>query len=874
MKIIKLKTNRIKNPLGFSIDKPRLSFVVTDTEAKKQTAVQIEVSLDNSFSSIIFDSGKNEEINSLSYELPIQLSARTRYYWRVHVWADNGEYAVSEPAWFETAKIDEEWAGKWIAADLHNTIQPVLFKSFTLQGPIATARAYICGLGLYEMNINESKAGDEYLTPHFNAYDKWLQYQTYDITHLVQEGSNLVEVSLANGWYKGRFGIRGGSENIYGDQFSMLCEIVVSFKDGSSIVIPSDNTWQAKKSKVVDSNIYDGELYDSTLDDTEYYRVLESDMGYERLKARLSLPVKIKEEIKPIELIETPSGEKVLDMGQNMVGWLKFSTNAPKETTIRIQHGEVLQDGSFFNENLQSAKAEFTYIADGTEAIVHPRFTFYGFRYAKIEGWLGEIDLNDFTGCVVYSDMEQIGHIETSNKYVNRLFLNALWGQKGNFVDTPTDCPQRDERLGWTGDAQVFSGTACFNMDAYAFFNKFVYDLSREQEDKNGMVPLVVPAVNFPPGTSSAWGDVATIVPWNMYVHYGDKTILEQQFESMKGWVDYIRKCDEESGGNRLWSTGIQLGDWLSLDSSEQNSLMGGTDREFIASTYYCYSAKLVSKAAEVLGYTELASEYKKLTNEITRAIQEEFFTNNGRLAINTQTAYTLALFMDLIPDGHEERIANDLRKRLELDNNHLKTGFVGTPYLNRVLSRNGSNDLAYTLLLNDDYPSWLYSVKLGATTIWERWNSILPNGEISGSRMNSLNHYAYGAVVEWMYRNVAGLNPTEDAPGFRHVILAPQPDIRLKWAKANLHSVSGQYVSEWCFDSKGNLSFSFVIPFNATATAQLPHANLEEVVINGRKLSEVDLESRQVGKETYIELHSGKWKIHYKPNKNYIESL
>ncbi|WP_141502391.1 alpha-L-rhamnosidase [Paenibacillus luteus] len=874
MQIINLKTNRIVNPLGFTFDKPRFSYVVTDTSAKKQTAAQIQVALDEEFSAVIFDSGQSTDIDSLSYEWNAELLPRTRYFWRVTVWADNGETATSEPAWFETAKLDEAWTAKWISPELDKQIHPVLFHTFNLVGDISSARAYVCGLGLYEMELNGIKAGEEYLTPLYNAYHKWLQYQTYDVTTLLQGGENKIEVSLGNGWYKGRFGFDGGAENIYGDEFVLLAEIVVSFKDGSTQVIGTDQSWSARKSKVLESNIYDGEKYDATFVDSSVYHVKETDLGYDRLMARLSLPVVVKEQIEPTQILTTPAGEMVIDLGQNMVGWLQFRTNAPAGTMIRLQYGEVLQNGNFYRDNLRTAEAEYVYTANGEEAIVRPYFTFYGFRYVKVEGWYGELDVKDFTGCVVYSDMEQTGHFETNNPQVNRLFLNALWGQKGNFLDTPTDCPQRDERMGWTGDAQVFSGTACFNMDSYAFFSKFGYDLYQEQKDRDGMVPMVVPAGIVPGGGSSAWGDAATIIPWNVYLHSGDKAILEQQFESMRSWVDYIQRTDEESGGKRLWTTGFHFGDWLALDGSNPDTPMGGTDTHLIASAYYCYSTELVAKAARVLESVKVAERYEQLATEIRAAIKDEFFTTNGRFAVDTQTGYAVALFMNLVPEEFHARIAGDLRMRMRADNHHLRTGFVGTPYLNRVLSAEGSNDIAYTLLLNNDYPSWLYAVELGATTIWERWNSILPDGSISSTGMNSLNHYAYGAVVEWMYRHVAGLNPTEEKPGFRHAVIAPQPDQRLHWAKASVNTAAGLYRSEWSIDEVGKLAFHFTIPFHATATVLLPDGVVSNVLINGIKLEESGIEGKQAGDEVSLLLASGSYEVSYLPSKPYKKTF
>ncbi|WP_190945648.1 alpha-L-rhamnosidase [Paenibacillus sp. UASWS1643] len=874
MIITRLKTNRIVNPLGFSLDKPRLSYVVEGTEAKSQLEARYQVALDQDLKVVVYDSGVREDIDSLAFELPLDLTPRTRYYWRVEVWADNGDHAVSQTAWFETAKLDEPWVGKWIVPELDKDTHPVLNKSFVLNKQIMSARAYVCGLGLYEIQINGAKAGDEYLAPHFNAYQKWLQYQTYDVTALLREGENQVSVSLGNGLFKGRFGFEGHSAELYGNEFALLSEIAVTYADGSTDVIASDLSWTALKSKVMGGNLYDGEIYDATYQLSETFPVREGELGYDRLKARLSLPVIVKEELKPIKIIHTPAGEIVLDMGQNMVGWMRFRTDAPRGTVIRLYYGELLQDGNFYRDNLRTAKAEYQYIADGTEAVVRPYFTFYGFRYVKVEGWPGELNVDDFTGCVLYSDLEQTGSFETSDPLVNRLFLNALWGQKGNFLDVPTDCPQRDERMGWTGDAQVFSGTACFNMDSYAFFSKYGYDMGKEQEERGGMVPMVVPAANVEGGGSSAWADAATIIPWNVYLHYGDKAILEQQFESMKSWVDFIIRADEESGNRRLWTVGFHFGDWLALDGSNLDSPMGGTDTDFIASAYYRYSAQLVAKAAKVLGKEELAAHYGRISDEVKSAIEDEFFSKNGRLGLDTQTAYAVALFMDLVPEAFKARVVEALRKRLKSDRNHLKTGFVGTPYLNPALSNNGSNDLAYTLLLNDDYPSWLYAVKLGATTIWERWNSVMPDGKMSSTGMNSLNHYAYGAIAEWMYRSVAGINPVEEAPGFRRALLAPQPDYRLKWVKATVETAVGTYKSEWSFNEQGKLTFRFVIPFNTSASVVLPFADLNAVTVNSQNLSEKGFSCSQDGENIRLELLCGSYTIEYMPTKSYIKQL
>lgn len=885
MKITRMKTNRIPNPLGFNLGVPRLSWVVEDTAARRQAAAQVQVAADAGFTQVLFDSGKQPDIDSLAYPLPLALQPTTRYYWRVQVWGDNGETAQSETAWFETAKMDRPWQAEWITPDWEDkAVHPLLRKGFSLPADAVSARAYVCGLGLYRLMINGQRVGDEYLTPGYNAYDRWIQYQTYDVTALLKAGPNAVGAMLGNGWYKGRFGFEGRQEPIYGDTFALLCELVITCADGSTVVIGTDPSWKAAPGPVTASGIYDGEWYDArletpgwataALDDSAWKATRPVEIGFERLEARRGLPVVIKETRKPAEVIHTPAGETVLDMGQNMVGWLRFKVAAPAGTEIFLQHGEILQDGNFFNLNLRTAPAEYHYISNGQPAETEPFFTFYGFRYVKVTGWHGELNPDDFTGCVVYSDMEQTGAIETAHPLVNRLFLNALWGQKGNFLDVPTDCPQRDERMGWTGDAQVFSGTAIFNMDTAAFFAKYGYDMSREQETRGGMVPHVIPAMKMGGGGACGWADAATIIPWNVYLFFGDKAILEQQFESMKGWVDWIRGVDEQTGGRRLWSVGFHFGDWLSLDGPDPKSPMGGTEEAYLASAYYCYSAELVAKAAAALGKTAEAAAYQQLAGEVRAAIQAEYFTPTGRIAIDTQTAMVIALFMDLVPAKDRPRLEKALRDKMRKDHYHLKTGFLGTPYLCRVLSAHGSNDLAYKLLLHEDYPSWLYAVKLGATTIWERWNSLLPDGVISDLTMNSFNHYAYGSIVEWIYRNAAGINPVEDQPGFRRASLAPQLDPRLKWIKAAYNSAAGRYESEWAIHEDGSLSFHFRVPFNATAGLRLPDAPLGAVTVNGGPLAASGLSAQQDGADILVELPAGAWDFAYQPTRDYLPRL
>ena len=825
MRIFEMKANRVTEPIGFALTPLRLTWKADETEGKKQAAAQVVIGTCPCLTSPEYDSGKREDIDSLSFVPEITLKPRTRYYWKVTVWADNGDVAEGR-SFFETGKMDEGWTGKWITSDACENMY--IMKDVSIKKPVKSARLYATALGVYELYISGEKIGDEYLTPYYNDYSSWLQTTAFDVTSALKPGSNTVKFMLGGGWAISRFGL-GSNGNLYGDHEAILAEIHVEYEDGATEVIGTDETWYATESQIRASSIYDGEIWDAAYDVSEKLPVkIDETLDYSRIEDRMSLPLRVTERIRPVKLIVTPKDEKVIDLGQEITGWLEFRCAAPKGTVVKLSFSEVLQNDCFYNENYRSAKAEYTYISDGEEHIVRPFHTFYGFRLVKVEG-LENIDLNDFTGCVVHSDIDRTGWIETSNPKVNRLALNALWGQRGNFLDVPTDCPQRDERLGWTGDAQAFSGTACFNMDSSAFFAKFMHDMLFEQNKHGGSVPHVIPAcgMNVDEG-SCAWADAATIIPWNLYVFYGDKELLRQTYPNMKGWVEWIRQREESAGCGRLWNVGFHFADWLALDT-KNNSVMGGTDPFFIASAYYYYSTSLLLKAAKALGYEDDVARYTTLLDEIYEAIQNEYFTPNGLMAQTTQTAYVCALFMGFAPEKHRERLAALLDGELSATGGQLRTGFVGTAYLNRTLSAVGLNKRAYQLLLNEEYPGWLYEVNMGATTVWERWNSILPDGSISDTGMNSLNHYAYGAIMEWVYRDVAGINPVEDVPGFRKALLKPLPDHTLPRVSAKYNSAMGWYESAW--EIKKNLfTWDVKVPFGAEATLVFPKGDRDAI--------------------------------------------
>lgn len=835
MQVYDCKVNHLVNPLGYRIEEPVFSWKVRGTVGKKQKAARILVSVKEDLSEPVLDTGWREDLDSLGSRLHLSLAPCTRYYWTVQVKSDADEEAAGENNWFETAKEQEPWKAKWIGSESKEKRHPIFSGEFSLSGEVAKARLYICGLGLYEAYLNDRKAGDELLTPYSNNYHAWLQYQTYDVTELLtqesllqafserktlEQGTVKLEVHLGNGWYKGRFSYDDSTgKGYYGDDWRLIAELQVTYADGSSEVFGTDENWRMEWSNITDSNLYDGEHVDDTLPETEAPKVQLMDAPKAPLSARLSTPVKVREELSVTELIHTPAGETVLDLGQNIAGSFRLRVKEPEGTHIRLQFGEILQQGNFYRDNLRSAKAEYTYISDGKEHVLTPHFTFYGYRYVKVEGASG-LKKEDFTGLVLYSELAQTGFLTTGNALVNRLILNTQWGQKGNFLDVPTDCPQRDERMGWTGDAQVFSATACYQMDSYAFFRKYLYDMSTEQQEGEGRVPEVVPSFGHD-NTSCAWGDAACVIPWNLYRFYGDIQILKEQYESMKAWVDYMTRVDGDDNG---WRRRFHFGDWLALDGpGGVDGVMGGTEVGFIASTYYRYSTQILAKAARVLGKEEEATRYEALADKILQGIRQEYFSPLGRCCIDTQTGLLLTLRHGL--SVNPQKTAEALVQKLKDNNGMLKTGFVGTPLLCEELTRIGRVDMAYDLLLNEEYPGWLYEVKLGATTIWERWNSVLSDGSISSTGMNSLNHYAYGSIVEWIYSRCAGILLDETRPGFRRVIFCPEVKWELESVDARYESAAGTWKSSWKALDENHLEVKVTVPFGCSAELLLPLA-------------------------------------------------
>lgn len=874
MHIRHLRTCHLLNPLGFQIDRPVFSFTVESSASRRLTRCRIEVAYDPAFSEPVFDSGWRTDISPCAFEADFHPQPLTRYYWRVKATDETGACAVSDTVFFEMGKAGTPWNAQWITAS--SCSHPLFRRKFSLpSAKIRSARIYLCGLGLYELYVNGRRVGDEYLCPHCNNYDLWLQTQTFDLTDALIPGQNSVSVLLGEGWYKGRFSSRMRSA-LFGDQYALIAELHIVLSDGTKIDISTDTAWRFAPSPILSSSIYDGEIADARRlsllsDETCWQNAAPLSLGTDRLADRFSPPVTVHERISSPALLHTKRGETVLDFGQNMAGWVEFDSALPDGGHVTFQYGEVLQDGCFYRENLRTAKAEYTYVSDGVPRHVRPHFTFYGFRYVKVMGDL--YALSEINACVLHSALDRTGYIETSNAKVNRLFQNALWGQKSNFIDVPTDCPQRDERMGWTGDAQVFARTACYNMDCAAFYRKYMHDMLLEQGRFQGSVPYMVPEVfrkdirgigrdEMSVHGSCAWGDAATIIPWTLYQMYGDRALLKEQFPSMTAWVEYIRRCDEADGAQRLWKTGFHFADWLSLDNPDPNSCAGGTDPYFIASCYYYISAFLTTQAAEVLHEDEAHARYARLAQEVRSALLREYF-EDGQLRVRTQTAAALVLSLQIVPPAREDALIALLREKLAESEGGLTTGFVGTPCICPALSAHGANASAYSLLLREDYPSWLYQVNLGTTTIWERWNSLLPDGRISSTGMNSLNHYAYGSIVQWMYETIGGLRPA--APGFRAALVRPQPDPRLSWADVRYRSASGEYRVAWRYHAD-SIVYDLTIPFHCSAVFIPGAAVLSDILAFNSEFGDAIREVGK-GKEIQLALQSGAYRIAVRRN-------
>lgn len=699
----------------------------------------------------------------------------------------------------------------WITPSVnYGNVCPIFKKTFTLEKPLKNATLFITALGVYEAQLNGKRVGDYILAPGWTSYEHRIQYQEYDVTDMLMSDNEL-NITVGKGWMRGL--LTWKPKVCYPDiPAAVICELQLTYENGAIETINSDESFMTARSNILFSEIYDGEIYNACEFEQKWDYAAVLNYTKNTLVPQEGERIREIETVKPVRIIESAWAEKIIDFGQNLTGYIRFKPTGEAGDVLEITHAEVLdKEGKFYTANLRLAKQRITYICSGNDDWYNPHFTFQGFRYIKLEKWSGGVDLSNFEAVVVHSDIKRTGHFECSNEKVNKLFSNIIWSQKGNFLDVPTDCPQRDERLGWTGDAQMFIRTASYNYDVEGFFRKWLRDLAVDQMP-NGGIPAVIPTVFNDNNSSAAWGDAAVICPWQIYLTYGNRDVLSEQFDSMVKWIEYIR----EQGDNEfLWNTGQHFGDWLGLDA-KPGSYRGATDEGLIATAYFAHSINLIVKAGKVLERD--MTEYERLYAGVVDAFRSEFVKGN-RLISDTQTAYALALYFNLVDNKQE--MAARLADMVRNNGNRLQTGFVGTPYLLHALSDNGYHELAYTLLLQEDYPSWLYSVNQGATTMWEHWDGINDKGEMWSVDMNSFNHYAYGAVADWMYGVAAGINTDEENPGFGHIVFKPKADLRLEYAKASIYTQHGIVSSGWKQEC-GGVKYTFEVPNGCSATVEL----------------------------------------------------
>jgi alpha-L-rhamnosidase len=889
-----LKCEYRVDPLGIDEGAPRLSWALeSEGRGQVQSAYRIlaassEEKLEAE-ESLLWDSGRVESDRSVGVEYEGEaLRSSSRCVWKVRVWDGAGDPSpYSGPAVFEAGFLERsDWKGDWISLgkkpdedfepptgedydDLANGLapSPYLRKEFPLDKPVRRARLYATARGVYELHLNGSRVGDDVLAPGWTDYDRRVQYQTYDVTPLLAEGQNALGAVLGDGWYAGFVGFdpkhRGA---LYGARPQLLAQLDVEYEDGSKERIATEGSWRCSEGPILHSDLLMGESYDAReempgwsdpgFDDSAWYGVKAEEVGDTNLVAQPDGGIRVTEELGAKSVTEPEDGVYVFDMGKNMVGWVRLRVEGEAGTEITLRHAEALNpDGTLYTTNLRAARASDRYVLKGDgEEVYEPRFTFHGFRYVEVTGYPGEPQPEAVTGRVVHSATPPTGSFECSNQMVNELQQNILWGQRGNFLSVPTDCPQRDERLGWMGDAQVFVRTASFNMDVAAFFEKWMADVEDAQSPE-GAFPDVAPLLtgsglmDLSRG-APAWGDAGIIVPWSIYRTYGDTRIVERHYDAMARWMEYLHEANPDLiRKNRM---GNNYGDWLSPRGDH-------TPKHLLATAYWAYDAKLMAEMAEAIGRTGDAKEYRSLSQRIAAAFNEVFVSPDGRIEGDTQTCYLLALHMGLLPEDHRPAAAEYLVRTIEREDWHLSTGFVGVGYLCPVLTETGHTDVAYRLLLNDTYPSWGYTIKNGATTIWERWDGWTEENGFQSPNMNSFNHYSLGSVGEWLYRYVAGIDL--GSPGYGHIVIRPRPGGGLTYARGEYDAVRGRISSSWKIED-GRFSLEVLIPPNTTATVHVP--STEGVSEGGRPVGEVgDVEHlRAEDGETILSVGSGRYEF------------
>lgn len=820
-----LRCEHMEDPLGIDERTPRLSWRLAPPRSGRgafQSARQIVVT---SGGEPLWDSGKVASSDNVlvPYDGP-RLQSRQRCAWRVRVWDERDRASAwSAPATWEMGLLSPaDWQADWIGSASDGESPGFFRHEFRARGPVTRARLYATALGLYECWINGRRVGDRLFTPGWTDYRLRVPYQTYDVTGLLNDGGNALGAILADGWYRGFVQQVNDHKGppLYGPVPLLRVQLVVDFADGSSGTIGSGDSWRTAPGPFLAASIFNGETYDARLElpgwsepgfDASSWHAVQTGapLADPVIEAAVAPPVRRHEELPAQSVTEPAPGVFILDLGQNFSGWARLRVQGSRGQTVTLRHGEMLNaDGTLYTENLRSAKATDRYtLRGGDEEIHEPRFTFHGFRYVEVTGYPGRPDKTAITGIVVHSDIPPIGTFACSDPMLNQLQHNIVWGQKSNFLEAPTDCPQRNERLGWTGDAQVFIRTAAFNRDVAAFFTKWLRDLADAQAD-SGTFPCVAPNVLGAWGDDggAGWSDAATICPWELYQATGDTRPMERLYPALLRFVAYMDRTDPRQRR--------AFGDWLNHNDPTANDLL--------SVAFHAHSVSLLARMAVVLGKRQDARRLERRRAALEAQFAAEFVTPNGRMASGSQTAYVLALHFGLLPEKQRTNAVARLVAHIRSRGDHLATGFLGTPYLLDVLRDNGHLGLAYTLLLKDDFPSWGYPIRQGATTMWERWDSWHHERGFQSTGMNSFNHYAYGAVGAWMYHVIAGIESDPEAPGYRRVIVRPQPGGGLTWARASLITPQGKLAVAWrCRGTRMTLDVS--IPPNTHATVYLP---------------------------------------------------
>ncbi|VXB37474.1 Alpha-L-rhamnosidase [Arthrobacter sp. 9V] len=743
------------------------------------------------------------------------------------------------------------WHARMIAADTDFDGAPLLRGEFRLDdshGDVESATLFLSALGVVEAWVNGRRASEDLLTPGWSSYEWRVRYSELDVTEMVAT-TTVIGLALGNGWYRGRLAWSGGSK-YYGHELGAFAELRVRFTDGYEQVIGTDESWTAGPSATTANDLYDGQSIDArrfsdawlspgfSSSEWSAAKVLDDDLS--RLEPYIGPPVRRQMELQPVKVWTSPAGKVLVDFGQNLVGWVRATVTGPSGQVVTVRHAEVLEENELGTRPLRSAEATDRFTLSGGEDVFEPTLTFHGFRYAEVEGWPGGADsLRDgggLTAVVISSDMKRIGSFQTSNPLLNRLHENAVWGMRGNFVDVPTDCPQRDERLGWTGDLSAFAPSAAFLFDSRDFLRDWLRDLALEQKRDDDLVPFVVPNVlkyieqpaEFgAPDSAAVWSDAAVWVPWALWTAYGDKRVLEEQFESMTG---HARRLRNKLSPNGLWDTGFQFGDWLDPDASPDQPWAAKADKHVVATLCAFRTASLVAATAAVLGNEAASTEFGDMAYALRTSFAEHYISD-GVILSDCTTVYALAIVFGILNDSDREFAGERLAELVAKSGFRISTGFAGTPFVTDALTDTGHLEEAYRLLLQTENPSWLYSVSMGATTIWERWDSMLPDGTINPGEMTSFNHYALGAVVDWMHRTIGGIAPLE--PGYRRILMAPRPGGGLEWAQCSLETPLGLASVRWELVN-GRLEVSATVPDGSEAVLRLPGSE-DEIVGSGR---------------------------------------